>query len=250
MPQKKLMMIHSTFDTPPISLRFTMSITHRTKATGWRKIASSTSTMNLIMRSVFHDRAERARDARPAAGGGVCAIRSLFVRRPDPASSDLPDRLEKSVHFFLGVVGRKARPHRSRQGLAATGGHLALDGHDLVVAHVQQVKHIWVRAEAAMPHCDAPLMAECRGDKAVAEAVDDKARKSKTRTRAPRFDAAQHGDTRYRGELAVQPAAQPHLVVEHVVEAELQQRLDRGAHRDRADHVGRAVLLAVEQIGP
>src|SRR5260370_8406829 len=139
MPQRELMRIQSNFDTPPISLGFTMSITHRTKATGWRKIASSTSTMNLIMRSVFHDRAQRARDTRPPARGGVCAIRSLFVRRPDPASSDLPDRLEKSVHFFLGVVGRKARPHRSRQGLAATGGHLPLARHDLLVAHVQEV---------------------------------------------------------------------------------------------------------------
>src|SRR5260370_5653220 len=161
MPQKKLMMIHSTFDTPPISLRFTMSITHRTKATGWRKIASSTSTMNLIMRSVFHDRAQRAGDARPAARGGVCAIRSLFVRRPDPASSDLPDRLEKSVHFFLGVVGRKARPHRSRQGLAATGGHLAPDRPAPVAAHVEQGENIWGRAGSTLPHRHAPPTATC-----------------------------------------------------------------------------------------
>src|ERR1700682_1805757 len=48
-PQKKVMMIHSTFHAPLRSVRLTMSMMQRTKAIGCRKIAKSTSTTNLII---------------------------------------------------------------------------------------------------------------------------------------------------------------------------------------------------------
>src|SRR5438477_2197704 len=115
MPQKKLMMIHSTFATPPISFRLTMSITHRTKATGCRKIASRISTISLINSVlVFHERVEQARDPRPPASRRIRPIGRLLVGRLDLAAGHLAYRFEKPVDLGLGVVRGKARADRAR----------------------------------------------------------------------------------------------------------------------------------------
>ena len=115
MPQKKLMMIHSTLATPPMSLRLTMSTTASTKAIGCKKIASSTSTRNLIKAClVFHDRVRWAGDPRPAPGRCVRPIGGLLVARLDPAASDVSDCLEEPIHFLFRVVGSKTRANRTR----------------------------------------------------------------------------------------------------------------------------------------
>src|SRR2546421_5474662 len=114
MPQKKVMMIHSTFHAPLRSARFTMSMMQRTNAIGCRKIASRTSTTNLIKaRLVFHDRVQRCGYAWPTAGGCIRAVGRLNIGRFDPAAGDLPDRLQKAIGFGLGVVRGQARAHRT-----------------------------------------------------------------------------------------------------------------------------------------
>src|SRR5207302_4404174 len=176
MPQKKVTMIHSNFESPLSSWRLTMSITQRTKAIGCRKIASTISTMSLIMASVFHDRMQRARDARPAAGRRVSPVRGLLVGGFDPAPRDLPDRLEKTVDLGLGVVRRQARPNRARERFAPAGRHLSLHLRDVVPVHVQEVEDVRVGAKAAVADSDGPFVAQGRRDQAVVQPVDDKAR--------------------------------------------------------------------------
>ena len=84
----------------------------------------------------------------------------------------------------------------------------------------------------------------------MVHAVDDEAGQGQAAGGGAGFDAAEHAHTFDPAEALQHPAAQRELVVEHLVEAELEQRLDGDPERDRADHVRRAGLLAVRQVGP
>src|SRR5579872_4420564 len=114
MPQKKLMMIQRTLETPPMSVRLTMLITHSTKAMGCRKIAIRTSTRNLNIGLVsrlgrgLDQRPERARDARPASRRGKGAVRRLLIRGLEPPPSHARDGVGEAVDLRVGVVRRQA----------------------------------------------------------------------------------------------------------------------------------------------
>src|SRR5207245_3127427 len=112
------------------------------------------------------------------------------------------------------------------------------------------MKDVWVGAEASMPDGDSPLVAQRGCDQTVMQLVDHKAAKRQSAAGGAGFDAAQDADTGYCTQAFEHPAAERHLVFEHLVKPQLEKGLDRDPERHCADDVGRAGLFSVPQIGP
>src|ERR1700694_2320298 len=230
-------MIQRNFLNPVISWRPTILIRHRITAMGCRKIASRISMRSFMGPPRLHQGPEWIRDRRPATTRGEGAVDRLQIGRLQLATGDLSDSICETIDLGGSVVRRQARPHRAGQCLAAIRRHLAFDRFHCLLAHVQKMEDIWVRAEAAVTYGHAPFVAEGGGREAVVDALDDEAGEAQSLGPRPRFEAAENRDAWNLAEAFEHARAELSLVAEHVIEAQLDERLDRDPECHRPDHL-------------
>ena len=131
---------------------------------------------------------------------------------------------------------------------AVAGQHgAAVRGH-LGRRQAEQAQQVRVGAEAAVAHADAVLGAEPRGHQRVGHAVDDERRHRQRRRRGRRPEQA-HASGSRRARVAARRASCV-VVRGDRRPADALELVDGGVQGDRADHVGRAGLLALGRLGP
>ena len=128
-----------------------------------------------------------------------------------------------------------ARPDRPGQFGLAPAAQLVVQAAGLGLGHLQQPRDQRVRAEAAVPDADRVLVAEQRGQRFGAVAVEREAGDADAVVvLRPQRERRESGD---RVEAAVQVRGERPLAVGDGVHAELLERFARRGQRDGSDHV-------------
>ena len=137
------------------------------------KVKARLPASTLFLKTLHRDGAEvlqRAAFFRPdgAGFGGVfagAAVEEVALARA--AVEEVADGAGDVVHFLPRVVQAQADPHQAGEAGVVVAFGLAGELLDFLRADAEQAHDVRVRAEAAVPQADAPLVPERGGQEAV-----------------------------------------------------------------------------------